>query len=143
MFPFSNTILSMSTWTRELCKCTLRGQKLAKSSRQIFTPRVRMKNFNGSRKLCVNHANKRLINGTQLRMMFHKINPCIARIIINKNDIIFVATLCRKRCRTPYIRMNKIKRSSRMRSTKRVWELYLFSKLTTLTMKAGLNRCMT
>jgi hypothetical protein len=42
-------------------------------------------------------------NRTQLRMMFNEINPCIARIIINKNDIIFVATLCSKRCKTPYI----------------------------------------
>jgi hypothetical protein len=143
MFSFSNTILSMSTWTRQLCKGTLEGQKLAKSSRQIFTPRVSTKNFNRSRKLCANHSNKRLINGTQLWMMFHKINPYIAWIIINKSDIIFVATLCRKRCRTPYIWMNKIKRSSRMENTRRIWKLYLFAKFTTLTMKARLNRCMT
>jgi len=31
MFTFSNTILSMSTCTRELSKCALGGEKLAKS----------------------------------------------------------------------------------------------------------------
>jgi hypothetical protein len=101
-----------------------------------------MKNPNRSRKLCVNHADKRLVNRPQLRTMFHKINPSIVRMIINKNDIIFVTTLCSKRCRTPYIWMNKIKRSSRMRNTGWIWELYLFSKLATLTMKTRLERCM-
>ena len=118
MFAFSNTILSMSARTRKLSKSTLRGQKLAKNIRQILTTRVRTKNFNRSRKLCVNHANKRLVNGIQLRTMFHKINPSITGMIINKNDIIFVTTLCSKGCRAPYIGMNKIKRSSRMRNTR-------------------------
>jgi len=103
MFAFSNTILSMNARTRELSKSTLRGQKLAKNIRQILTTRVGTKNSNRSRKLCVNHAHKRLVNGTQLRIIFHKINPNITGMIINKNDIIFVTTLCSKGCRAPYI----------------------------------------
>jgi hypothetical protein len=75
-------------------------QKLAKSIRQILITRVRAINSNRSRKLCVSHANKRLVNGTHLRAMFDEINPRIARMIINKNNIIFVTTLCSKRCRT-------------------------------------------
>jgi hypothetical protein len=94
MFSFSNTILSMSTRTRELSKSTIWGQKLSKSIGQILTTRVRAKNSNRCRKLCVNHANKGLINGTQLRVMLHEINLCIVRMIINKNNIMFMTTLC-------------------------------------------------
>jgi len=46
--------------------------------------------------------------------MFHKINPCITRMIINKNDIIFMTTLGNKRSRILDIRVNKVKRPSRM-----------------------------
>ena len=83
-----------------------------------------MENFNGNGKLCMYHTNKRFVNGTQLGTMFHKINPSIPRVIINKNNIIRMTTLGGKRCFTPYIRMNKIKRSSWMRCTRRIWKLY-------------------
>ena len=97
--------------------------------RQVLTTRVRAKNSNSSRKLCVNHANKGLVNRTQLTLMFHEINPCVARMVINKNNLILVTTLGSKRWRTPYIWMNKVKWSNRMRPTRRIWKLYMFSKL--------------
>jgi hypothetical protein len=40
----------------------------------------------------VNHTSKGFINRNQLRAAFHKINPSVARMIINKNDILFIST---------------------------------------------------
>lgn len=91
----------------------------------------------------MNHASKRLINGTQLRPVFHKIKPSVSRMIINKDNIIFMATFRSKRSRAPDIRVNKIKGSSCVRYTRRIGKLNLFAKLTTLTIKVRLDRCMT
>ena len=62
--------------------------------------------------MCVNHGNKRLINVEKLTVMMHKINPCILRIIIHKQNIITVAALRNKGSRTPYIRVNDLKRNT-------------------------------
>jgi hypothetical protein len=52
-----------------------------------------MKIFNSSIEVVVNHASKRPIDREQLRTMFHEIIPSIMRMIINKNDIMFITTL--------------------------------------------------
>jgi hypothetical protein len=72
--------------------------------------------------------------------MFHEVNPSITRMIINENNIIFMTILGSKRCRTPYIGMNKIKRFGSIGITNRIGELYLFPKLTTFTMITRLDR---
>jgi hypothetical protein len=45
--------------------------------------------------------------------MFHKIDPCVARKIIYKNEIVLMATLRNKRCQTPNIEVNNVKRMLR------------------------------
>ena len=140
MLALSNPMLSISARTWKLRKSTLRGQKLAKSIRYVLATRIRTKHFNRSGKLSMHHTSKILVNGTQLGAMFHKVNPSISRVIINKNNIILMTTLGGKRCFTPYIRMNKIKRSSWMRCTRRIWKLNLFSKFTALTLEARLDK---
>ena len=75
--------------------------------------------------------------------MLHEINPGITRIIINENNIIFVATFGNKRGRSPYIRVYKSKRLGSFRITRGVRELNLFSQLTTSTLKRGINGYMT
>jgi len=92
---------------------------------------------------CVYHASKGLVNRAQLRSRFHEVNPSISRMIINENNIIFMTTLCSKRSRAPYIRMGMIKRFSSMGISNRIWELYLFPKLTTFTMETRLDGCGT
>ena len=93
MLALSNPILSMGARTWKLRKSTLRGQKLAKSIRYVLATRIRTKHFNRSGKLSMHHRSKILVNGTQLGAMFHKINPSISRVIINKNNIILMTTL--------------------------------------------------
>ena len=51
-----------------------------------------------------------------------KVNPSIARIVINKNNIIPVSALANKRHGTPYIRVNQIKRTLRPRLTRLIRE---------------------
>jgi hypothetical protein len=92
MFAF-NTILSMSTGTRELSKSALIWQKLKEGFIQILINRVGTEDSNRSRKLSMNHASKRLVYGAQPGMVFHEINPCTSRMIIHKNDILFVTAL--------------------------------------------------
>jgi hypothetical protein len=49
-----------------------------------------------SGKLSVNHASIGFINRNQLRAAFHEINPSVARMIINKNDSIYIHLLTQK-----------------------------------------------
>jgi len=58
--------------------------------------------------------------------VLHEINPCIARVVINKNDIVFVTAFGNKRSRAPYIRVYKSKRLSSFGVTRGIWELNLF-----------------
>jgi len=91
----------------------------------------------------MNHLSEGFINRQQLRTMLHEINPSIARIIINENDIILVTTFGNKRSRAPYIRMYKSKRLSSLRITRWIWELNLFPKFTASTFKSRIHRYMT
>jgi hypothetical protein len=91
----------------------------------------------------MNHLGKRFIDRQQLRMMLHEINPSVARIIINENDIILVTTFGNKRTRAPYIRMYKSKRMSSFRVTRRIWELNLFPKFIASIVKRRIYSYMT
>ena len=53
----------------------------------------------------------------------HKVNPSKTRIVINKKNIIPVSALGNKRCGTPYIRVNQIKRTLRPRLTRLIRKL--------------------
>lgn len=53
------------------------------------------------------------------RFILDMINPCKFAIIINKTHIIFLSTN-RFRCRTTYIRKNKLKRETRYTSRSRI-----------------------
>ena len=66
----------------------------------------------------MDHGNKRLINAEKLTAMIHKINPCILRIIIHKQNIITVVALGNKGSRTLYIRVNDLKRNIEPRLTR-------------------------
>jgi hypothetical protein len=46
-------------------------------------------------------------------MMFYKIDSCVMRKIIYKNDVVLMTTLRDKRFWTPNIGMNKVKRTLR------------------------------
>ena len=68
----------------------------------------------------MDHGNKRLVNAENLTVIMHKINPCIPRIIIHKQNIITIVALRNKRGRTPYIRVNNLKRNTRSKLTRRI-----------------------
>ena len=58
----------------------------------------------------MNHGDKRTIVRKQLAMVMYKVDLCKTCTIIHKQNIVSIATLRYKRGRTPYIRLNKIKR---------------------------------
>jgi hypothetical protein len=84
MLALSNTILSMSTKTRELGKGTLLSKIGTMSSRDVFTSRVSTKNSNRRVELCADYSGKLLINRKKLTTRRHQINPGKSRIVINK-----------------------------------------------------------
>ena len=43
-------------------------------------------------------------------MMMHKVKPCEASVVINKQNIISISSFGYKWCWTPYIRMNLVQR---------------------------------
>ena len=67
--------------------------------------------------------------------MVKQINPSISRKIIHKYDKIFRSPLSGNRCRTPNIRMYKIKRGRRKGVTFIKGQFCLFAKMTGSTIK--------
>jgi hypothetical protein len=84
MLTLSNTILSMSTRTRELGKGTQLSKIGTMSSRDVFTSRISMKNSNRRVKLCTDHSGKLLANRKKLTTRRHQMNLGKSRIVINK-----------------------------------------------------------
>ena len=97
----------------------------------VLTTRIRPKGLDGGGELSANYGDKVLIVRKQLAAVMHKVNPSEMCAIIHKQDIISISILRYKRGRTPYIRVNKIKRGRRLRQTRGIRELYLLSELTT------------
>ena len=71
----------------------------------------------------MDHGRKSYINVKKLRSRMHEVNPGETRVVINKNNIISVTALGNKRCGTPYIGMNQIKRTLRPRLTRLIREV--------------------
>lgn len=131
MLTLRDTILSVSTKTRVLGKRTLLSEKATQSSRKILTSRVDTKHTNGRIKLSANHGGQHLINREKLTTKRHEVDPSMIRIIINKDHIVSMTPFRNLRSRTTNIRVNKIKRTSRNKITRGIWELQLLAKLTT------------
>src|SRR6266508_1568453 len=123
MLTLSNTILSVSTHAGVLRKSTILNKKLMKRARQILASRVSTKNTNGRIKLGANHRGKRLIGHEHLSSRVQEVHPGEARKIINKDHIIAMSPFRNKRSRTPYIRVNQIKRSNRHSLASRIRKL--------------------
>ena len=85
MLTLSHTILSMSTWARELSKGTLIRKKATMHIRYVLSSRI---STNGLIKLSENHSSKLMVDRQKLTTRRHKIDPSKPRIIINKYDII-------------------------------------------------------
>jgi hypothetical protein len=111
MLVLSNPILSMSTRIRKLGKSFLLNKYLVKSLRDSC--KIHTKNMNRSVKMSVNHNRESLVDGYNFTMMFYKIDSCVMRKIIYKNDVVLMTTLRDKRFWTPNIGMNKVKRTLR------------------------------
>ena len=106
MLALSNTILSVGTRTRELGKTTLLGKKTMQHLGDILTSRVSSKDTNGHGELGVNHGSKSLVYRENLAARVHKVEPSVAREIINKKNIVAMTTFRSKGSRTPYIGVN-------------------------------------
>ena len=120
MIALSNPILGVSPKTGQLRQGALRGEEGAEGLGEILTTRIRPKCLDGGGELSVNHGSRRAIMRQKLVAVMHKINPSKMRAVIHKNNIISISTLRDKRGRTPYIRVNKIKRHRGTRQTRRI-----------------------
>ena len=89
----------------------------------VLATRIRPKGLDGGGELSANHGDKGAIEEKQLTVVMHKINPCETSAIIDKQNIISITTFENKRGRTPYIRVNKIKRGRISRQTRGIGEL--------------------
>jgi hypothetical protein len=106
MLTLSHAILSMRTRTRELGEGALLSKNTTQMLGDILTSRISTEHTNRRRKLSKNHGCKTLINRENLTTRRHKIQPCITRKIIYKNDIISMAPFRSEGSRTPNIRVN-------------------------------------
>jgi hypothetical protein len=120
MLALSHAILSMSARTGELSKSPLLSEKSTQHLGDILPSRISSKDMNRCGELGVDHGCKSLIDRENLATRSHKVNPNIAREIINKNNIVAMAPIQTKRSRTPYIRMYQIKRTLRYGGTSRI-----------------------
>jgi hypothetical protein len=77
----------------------------------ILSSRISSKHTNRRGEVGVNHGSKSLIYRENLATRSHEVNPGIAREIIDKNNIVAMAPLQTEGSRTPYIRMDQIKRT--------------------------------
>jgi hypothetical protein len=78
--------------------------------RHLFTPIVRMKDFDLGRKLGLDICMKNLQNRKYFVFRMKEINPCEMAIVVNKSDKVFVIRMRSDWCHTPYITMYQIKR---------------------------------
>ena len=101
----------------------------------IFLSIIWSKDFDGAIKLCFNHFMKCLVNRHKFRPMVKKINLSILRKIIHKYDKISRSSLNGNRCKTPNIRMYKIKRCRRKGITIIKGQFCLFAKMTGSSIK--------
>jgi hypothetical protein len=120
MLALSHAILSMSTRTGELSKSPMIGKKSMQHLGDILPSKISSKHTNRCGELGVNHGRKSLIDRENLAMRSYEVNPGIARVIIDKNNIVAMATLQSKGSQTPYIRMYQIKRTLRHGGTSRI-----------------------
>src|SRR3954467_5082311 len=88
MFAFRNTVLSMGTRARELGESALFRKKATQHVGYILTSRISTQDTNRHGKLGVNHGSKALVDRENLTASFHKIEPSVAREIINNENII-------------------------------------------------------
>jgi hypothetical protein len=86
----------------------------------ILPSRINSKHTNRCAELGVNHGSKSLVYRENLAMRSHEVKPGIAREIIDKYNIIAMTPLRTKGSRTPYIRMDQIKRMLRHGGTSRI-----------------------
>jgi hypothetical protein len=120
MLALSHAILSMSARTGELSKSPLLGEKSAQHLGDILPSRISSKHTNRCGELGVNHGSKSLIDRENLATRIHEVNPGIARVIIDKNNIVAMAPLRTKGSWTAYIRMYQIKRMLQHGGTSRI-----------------------
>jgi hypothetical protein len=120
MLALSHAILGMGARAGELGKSALLSKKTTQQLGDILTSRISPKDTYRRGKLSMDHGSKTLIYRENLAARSHKINPSVAREVIDKKNIVAVAPLGSKRSRTPYIRMDQIKRTLRYRRTSRI-----------------------
>jgi hypothetical protein len=120
MLALSHAILGMGARAGELGKSALLSKKITQQLGDVLTSRISPKDTYRRGKLSVDHGSKTLIYQENLATRSHKINPSVAREVIDKKNIVAVAPLGSKRSRTPYIGMDQIKRMLRYRRTSRI-----------------------
>ena len=67
-----------------------------KCLKSVLSARIRPKGLDGVRELSVNHGDKGTIEGKQLTAVMHKMNSCEMSAIIDKQNIISIATFGNK-----------------------------------------------
>jgi hypothetical protein len=77
--------------TRELGKSTLLSKKTTQHQGDILTSRVSSKHTNRFGILSMDHGSKTLIYRENLAARCHKVEPSVAREVINKYNIVMMA----------------------------------------------------
>jgi hypothetical protein len=103
MFAFSNTVLLRGMRTRHPMR-DANTLKIAIKAVILNTP-IRLDNFDFSIEETFNMSLKSIENLLDIRLMFQEIYPTEERIVINKTNIVCIATR-RSNSRSPNIRMN-------------------------------------
>jgi hypothetical protein len=120
ILALSHAILSVSARRGELCESPLFSEKTTQHLGDILSSRISSKNMNRRGELGVNHGSKSLVYRENLATRSHEVKPGIAREIIDKYNIVAMASLRSEGSRTPYIRMYQIKRTLRHGGTSRI-----------------------
>ena len=135
MLTLSHTILSVGAGTRELGKGALLSENTAQNLGDILSSRVSAKDTDRRGELCEDHSSKALIDSEYLTARAHKVQPGIARIIIDKDNIVAMTPFGVKGGRSPHIGMDQVKRTLGYRRAGRIRQLNLFAQPAALTMQ--------
>src|SRR3954454_21954078 len=104
------------TRTGELGKSALLSKKATQHLGDILTSRVSPKHMNGRGKLSMDHGRKTLIYRENLAARSHKINLGVEGEVIDKDNIVVIGPLRREGSRSPYIRMNQVRRDAEIQT---------------------------
>jgi hypothetical protein len=109
VFTLSDTVLLGGMWAGHTVRYTSALKILMKL--MIFTTPVRLDGFNFGVQEKLDMSLESIKHPLNIRFVVKKVNPAKTRVVINETNIVLKTTR-RGNCRTPNIRVNKLKRCS-------------------------------